>query len=226
MNTTRLWVIGSVTVMIIALLAGWFLGVEPNLAAAAKSDADRAAIETQNIAQQGILDTLAEENGNLAAIQEEYSELQLSIPASSNTAGFISGLDDLAARTGVQVIGFTVGASQAYTVPESATVVEAPPTDGATPSPSATAEPPAPATPVGSVAVTSPLITPQNFVGIAVGVDLKGTYGAVLSYLDGLQSGPRLVLVTGINSVADVDGGSGTVTAHIDAMIYVLKKPV
>ena len=113
MNTTRLWVIGSVTVMIIALLAGWFLGVEPNLAAAAKSDADRAAIETQNIAQQGILDTLAEENGNLAAIQEEYSELQLSIPASSNTAGFISGLDDLAARTGVQVIGFTVGASQA-----------------------------------------------------------------------------------------------------------------
>ena len=224
MNTNRLWVIGSITVMIVVLVAGWFLGIEPNLAAAAKNDADRLALETQTNAQLSQIAVLTEENKDLASVENVYKELQRSIPASPNTSAFIASLDDLAASTGVQVVGFTVGASESYTVPESAVAVPTP-SDTATPSPTTT-EAPAPPVAVGSVAATSPLITPDNFVGITVGVDLKGAYQSVLSYIKGLQSGPRLVLVTGINSVADVEGSSTDVTAHIDAMIYVLKKAV
>ena len=220
MNTNRLWVIGSVTVMIIALLAGWFLGIEPNLAAAATNDSARAEIETQNAVKQAEILALTEQNKNLSSIEAEYSELQKSIPASTSTAAFISSLDELAAATGVQVAAITVGGAQAYTVPTSGVAPVEPDPEAAT-----TEEVvPEPTAVVGSVAATSPLITPENFVGISVGVDLKGSYEAVLSYLNGLQSGSRLVLVTGFASANEIDAAG--VTAHIDAMIYVLKKAV
>jgi Tfp pilus assembly protein PilO len=221
MNANRLWVIGSVTVMIVAVLAGWFLGIEPNLAAAAAADTERTGIETQNTAKVAEIAALTEENKDLSSIDAEYQALQRSIPTSPSTASFITGLDKLAESTGVQVAGITVGAPQAYTVPQSAVPAAPVPTDGATPTPTATA---APAAPTGYVAATSPLITPENFVGINVGVDLKGTYQAVLSFVKGLQSNDRLVLVTGFSSVADADTGGSDVTAHVDGLIYVLKK--
>lgn len=223
MNTNRLWVIGSVTVMIVTLLAGWFLGIEPNLAAASAADTERAGIETQNIAQQAEIAGLTEQNKDLDTINQEYKDLQRSIPTSSNTAAFITGLDKLAASTGVQVAGITVGSPQAYTVPQSAIPVPTP-TDTETPAPGATVAP-TPTVPVGYVAATSPLITPDNFVGIAVGVDLKGSYQAVLTFVKGLQSNDRLVLVTGFSSVTNADTGEADdVTAHVDGLIYVLKQ--
>lgn len=220
MNSTRIWMIGSVTVMIIALIAGWFLGVEPNLTAAAASDTERSGIEAQNTAKQAEIAALTKENENLATIEDEYKQLQRSIPSSSDPAAFISGIDVLAASTGVHVKGITVGASQVYTVPQSA--VPAPvPTDPATPAPSSTT-PPVPVTPVGSVAATSPLITPANFVGIPVSVEVTGSYQAFLAFVKGLQSGTRLMLVTELNSVVNADDSD--VTAHADGMIYVLKQ--
>lgn len=220
-RNNRLWVIGTVTVMIIALVAGWFLGVEPNLAAAAADDTERAGIEAQNTAQQAQIVRLTEESKNIDSIQKDYRALQKSIPSSPSTAAFITGLDGLAASTGVQVTGITVSESQAYTVPQSAAA--AAPTDAATPDPAAT-EAPAPSAPVGYVAATSPLITPENFVGIRVGVDLKGSYQAVLTFVKGLQSGSRLVLVTGFTSTANADDPTA-VTAHVDGLIYVLHQP-
>jgi Tfp pilus assembly protein PilO len=219
-NSNRIWVIGSVTVMIIVLLAGWFLGVEPNLAAAAASDTERVGIEGQNAAKQAEIAALTEQNKNLDDIEAQYKELQKSIPASSNTAAFITGLDGLAASAGVQVVGITVGTPKAYTVPASAAAAAAA-ANAPAPDPSSTAVP-APPIAVGSVAATSPLITPDDFVGIDVGVDLVGSYQAVLSFVNGLQSGSRLVLVTGFTSTANAD--TADVTAHIDGMIYVIKQ--
>jgi Tfp pilus assembly protein PilO len=221
-STNRLWMIGAVTATIILLVAGWFLGAQPFIAAAAAADSERAGIEAQNTAQQGEIARLTEENEDISTIQAQYKDLLASIPSSSGSAAFIQGLNGLAASSGVQVTGITVSDSQAYTVPASAAVVAAP-TDGSTPAPESTS-PPVAAVPIGSVAATSPLITPENFVGIKVGVDLKGGYPQVLSFVKGLQSGQRLVLVTGFTSTTNVDE-AGVVTAHIDGMIYVIKQP-
>ncbi len=220
-SSNRLWTIGAVTVMAILLLAGWFLGAQPLLGAAAAADEERAGIDAQNTAQQAEIGRLTEENKDLDAVQAEYKDLLTSIPSSPNTAAFIQGLDGLAASTGVQVTGITVSESIAYTVPASAAVVPTP-TDGATPAPTATAAP-VPVAPVGNIAATSPLITPDNFVGIKVGVDLKGGYQQVLTFVKGLQTGKRLVLVTGFISTSNPDDSS-VVTAHIDGQIYVLKQ--
>jgi len=220
-GNNRLWVIGSVTVMIIVLVAGWLLGAQPFLDAATKDDTERAVIEAQNVAQQAEIGRLAEENKDLAAIDSEYKGLQKSIPSSPNTAAFIQGLDGLAASTGVQVTGITVSESQAYTVPQSAEAA-AVPTDTTTPSPAST-ETPAPTIAVGYVAATDPLITPANFVGIKVGVELKGSYQAVLTFVNGLQTGKRLVLVTGFTSTANADDQT-SVSAHVDGLIFVIKQ--
>lgn len=221
-SSNRLWTIGAVTAMIILLVAGWFLGAQPFITAAAAADTERAGIESQNAAQEGEIARLTEENKDIAKIQAEYKDLLTSIPSSSNSAAFIQGLNGLASSSGVQVTGITVSDSMAYTVPASAVVVPTP-TDGATPAPEST-EAPVPTVPTGSVAATSPLITPENFVGIKVGVDLKGGYPQVLAFVKGLQSGKRLVLVTGFTSTASADN-PGVVTAHIDGMIYVIKQP-
>ncbi|MCU1411781.1 MAG: hypothetical protein JWR04_2488 [Rhodoglobus sp.] len=219
-SSNRLWTIGAVTAMIILLVAGWFLGAQPFITAASAADTERVGIEAQNTAQEAEIARLTEENKDISTIQAEYKDLLTSIPASSNTAAFIQGLNGLASSSGVQVTGITVSESMAYTVPASAVVV---PTDGTTPAPEST-EAPVPTIPTGSVASTSPLITPDNFVGIKVGVDLKGGYPQVLAFVKGLQSGKRLVLVTGFTSAANAND-AGLVTAHIDGLIYVLKQP-
>ncbi len=221
MNRNRLWVIGSVTVMAVLLVGGWFLGVQPLLAGAATATLDRLGVDAQNAAQQAAITQLAAENDKLPELEAEFRELSASIPGSPNTSAFIKGLDSHAASAGVHLDGFTVGNAQAYAIPASAIVV--------TPDPSATADPNAPVTappPVGSVAITNPLITPENFVGISVGVDVTGPYTSVLDFVKGLQSGDRLFLVTAISTVRSAESGDeNTVTAHIDGLIYVLKQP-
>ncbi|MBX3099269.1 MAG: hypothetical protein KF761_06770 [Salinibacterium sp.] len=222
-GNNRLWKIGSVTVMIITLVAGWFLGAQPFLDAAAKDDIERASIEAQNTAQQAEIARLVEENKNLDSITADYKTLQKSIPGSPSTASFIQGLDGLAASTGVQVTGITVSESQAYTVPLSAAAAQAAAQAAAeTPTPEST-EAPVATVATGYVAATDPLITPANFVGIRVGVDLKGSYQSVLTFVEGLQSGARLVLVTGFTSTTSADDPT-VVSAHVDGLIYVLKQ--
>lgn len=222
-SSNRLWTIGAVVAMVILLVAGWFVGAQPFLSSAASADEERAGIEAQNAAQQAEIGRLTTENKDLPAVQAQYQKLLKSIPSRSDTAAFIDGVNGLASSSGLQVTGITVSESMAYTVPASAAVVPAP-TDGSTPAPEATAAPVA-TVPTGSVASTSPLITPENFVGISVGVDLKGGYQQVLSFMQGLQSGDRLVLVTGFTSTANADDSS-LVTAHITALIFVLKQGV
>ena len=135
MNRNRLWVIGSVTVMAVLVLAGWFLGAQPLIAAAATADVQRASIDAQNATQQAVIAQLAADNDNLPELEKTYRELEKSIPSSLSTSGFIKGLDALAAASGVTVDGFTVGTPQAYTVPASGVVVAPDPT--ATPDPDA-----------------------------------------------------------------------------------------
>lgn len=217
-QNNRLWAIGSVTLMIALLLAAWFLGAQPALASAASAELERQNVQAQNDAQILELARLAELREDQKEIEDTYEELRRAIPATADTSAFIDGLDVLAVDAGVTITGLTVGDPLAYTVPQSA-VVTAP-----DPEADPAAEPaPAPTTPSGPVAVTSPLITPDNFVGVQVGVDVAGPYSAVLDFIAGLQSDTRLFLVTGITSDRDADSGDANiVSARVTGFIYVL----
>lgn len=224
-QANRLWTIGAITVMVVLIIAGWFLGAQPFIDAASRADAERSAIETQNATSQIAIAQLAEANANLPALEREYATLQESIPSTSDTAPFINGLDGLAQSAGVQVTGFTVGDPIPYTVPASAASPVVSAEEGTTET--TTEEAPvvtAPVGPTAPAAVTSPLITPDNFIGIQVSITVLGPYSSVLGFIDGLQTTDRLFLVTGINSAKEADSGAeNTVTATVTGMIYVIK---
>lgn len=222
-QSNRLWVIGTVTLMLVVLVAGWFLGAQPLVAAAEAADAERSTVDAQNASTQAELVQLEADNAKLPQLEKEYGVLQDSIPGSADTSPFINGLDALAASAGVKVVGFTVAEPAAYTVPASAIAPVVDP--NATPDPAATAAPTGPAAPVaGYTVVTNPLITPENFVGIEVSIGVHGQYGSVLNFIDGLQTAKRLFLVTGILSAKDADSGSeNVVSARVTGLIYVLK---
>jgi hypothetical protein len=223
-QNNRLWAIGAVTLMLVTLVAGWFLGAQPLLAASATADAERFSVDAQNASSQAEIAQLAADNENLPELQREYATLKQSIPTSADTSPFLNDLDTLAASAGVVVNGFTVAEPQAYTIPLSAV---APVVDPAAEEGAETDEPVAPVaptTPVGYTPVTSPLITPENFVGIQFTIDVHGPYDNVLSFINGLQTGKRLFLVTGITSAKDVDSGDeNIVTTKVTGQIYVIK---
>ena len=60
--------------------------------------------------------------------------------------------------------------------------------------------------------------------GIEVTIGVHGPYSSVLNFVNGLQTGKRLFLVTGILSAKDADSGSeNVVAAKVTGLIYVLK---
>ncbi len=219
-QNNRLWVIGSVTVMVALVVAGWLLGIQPALAAAGAAELERVNVQAQNDAQLITLAELAAARQDQAQLEKDYATLLKSIPENPGTSAFIDGLDSLANRASVQITGFTVADPLAYTIPQSAVpaAVADPAADGATPAPVA-----APVAPAVPPAVTSPLITPDNFVGILITIDVSGTYESVLSFVNGLQTGSRLFLVTGIHTERNADADAeGLVSAHLTGYIYVL----
>lgn len=233
-QSNRLWAIGSITAIVAIFLAGWFLAAQPLIASAQAADAERSSVDAQNAINEAAIAQLTIDNKKLSQLQKDYEVLTASIPSSSDTSAFITGLNTLAVRSAVQIAGITISPPKAYTVPISGAAPIAP--DATSGTATATAPPVAPVAPSGPVATTSPLITPDNFVGILVTVGLNGDYDAVLTFVKGLQADGRLFLVTGFSSAKDVNAGAGVddqsgqvatgsnmVSAKITGYIYVIK---
>ncbi len=212
----RIWTAATVGIMVVLVAAGWLIGIQPALSAAASADSQRTSVETQIASQQATISALEAEQRKLPSLKKAYALLQKSVPGEADASGFIKNLDALAVAAGVQILGFTVSEPVAYTVPVSAGAAAAP-ADGTTTDPSAA--PVAPVGPVPAPVITNPLITSDNFVIIEMGIDVGGTYEAVLSFVKGLQTGERLFLVNGFASTAQ---GDGAVRAHISGVIYVV----
>jgi Tfp pilus assembly protein PilO len=214
-----LWTIVTVTLMLAVVLVGWFLGVQPFLDAANIADAKRAAVELQISQHEAEIAKLTSENSQLPELEKQFVALSASIPSTTDTSSFIKGLDALAKTTLVEIAGITVADPLAYSVPLSAV---APVVDVGADAPVASA-PPA-TTPLAPPAVTSPLITPDNFVAVEVGIEVRGTYAALLNFVKGLQSGERLFLVTGLTSDRNQDSADpAAVSATVKGYIYVLQ---
>ena len=80
-----------------------------------------------------------------------------------------------------------------------------------------------PAAPAAPVLVTNPKITAANFIAIPVQLAIKGPYSNVLDFVRGLQTGPRLFLVTTITTKPPADkAAAGSVDATVGGLVYVL----
>lgn len=241
MDKNRLWLIGSVLLMVVAVALGWFVGVAPQLSAIASADAQRAQVQQLNAHHQATLDRLRKDFADLGALNGRLTELSGSVPGDSASSAFVDEVDSVAGSAGVTVTGVSIADAQPY-VPvsppasgggsggQSSSTGSAAPSASPAASPTSTPAPtPAPAaTPVaGMPPVTSSELTSSNFSSLAVTLSVSGGYAQILAFVDGMQSAKRLFLVDGITtapvqSAGSGAGAAGSQTATVSGLLYVV----
>jgi len=213
----------------VAVLAlGFLLGVQPQLAAASDAVAQRASVEQQNEAHRATLAQLVAENDELSTLTADRDARRASVPDAADMPELIRQLDEMAAAAGVPVTAFTTSDAVSYEIPASASApaADAAPAEG-TESTEGTDETAAPAEAEGPAAPTTftdPAVTSANFSTIAVSVDVQGSYDQALDFVDKLQKGSRLFLVTTITSSEPEEGATvGAQTWTIGGLVFVLQ---
>jgi len=214
MTRNKLWVVAGFSLVIFILGGGWLVGIAPQLAIASNAQKDRANVLTLNVANQLLLTKLQKEYQNITPLKDQLDLLTRSVPASANNSSFISELNSLATANDVTIKSITITDAKPYT----------PSTQ--VPSGNASQEAPLPQ--------TNSQITSTNFVVIPIQISVTGSYVNVLEFVNGIQMGQRLFLISTLSSAGSIisKGGvsnpspskstSGKVDASIGGYIYVL----
>lgn len=216
-----MWLTFLVLAMVVTVALGGLLVVQPQLAAAAISDQDRASVEASNLGQAAVLEQLRQDFEGIDELKAQLMPLGESVPSGTDMPAFVNQLDALAGTSQVTLTGITVADAVPYASVGAAAVATPAAESGST-----STEPVAPV--AGAPPVTSSQITAANFASLEVTVDVTGSYGNALNFISGLQTGKRLFLVTGYSTASAADGaGEATtdVVATITGLVYVLVQP-
>jgi len=241
MQSHRLISGATILLMIVLVVAGWFLVAQPQLAAAATANTALSGVQTEITRTQATIAQLRSQQKDLPKLEKQLAALRTSIPATAAASSFIDGLNALAASAGVTLTSISVSDGVAYTAPAPAAATGAP-APGSTPEPSASPTPAAPVVPTGWAPKSDPRITGSNFVAIPVSISTVGDWNATLSFFHKLQSGKRLFLVAGFSTDTGPAAPVGTApttkttkaapvvtvlvtTSKITGFIYVLLDP-
>lgn len=227
-NNLRLWVIGSVAVMAALLAGGWFVGVQPFLAAASDTSDAAAQVAASNQAAQIRLAGLAKQASHLDQLQAQEQAAAAAIPATLGSNSFVDRVNAVAALRGVTVQTVSPGDPQAYAPPASVAAAQAAvvaaqtaaASPSASPSPTPAPAVVAPAVPV--LAASDPSITAANLTVIPMSVSVKGGMEGTLRFVHDLQHDQRLFLVSSYALSTQGQSGSSTV-ATLNGFVYTLK---
>lgn len=227
MNRDKIWIVASAIVMIGVLALGWFVGVQPQLAAKASTDAQRATVDAQNESTTSVIAKLKGDFATIDEWRERLEELRASIPADAQLPLFVKQLDDLASSSATVITGIAIADAIPYTPPattETGAAAEGDEeADGSDSGDSETedATEPAPTEPAAPDIFTDARITGSNFVAIPIGIQLIGTYADALDFVSELQHGTRLFLVTTLTTEENSDDPA-LVDATIAGYAYAL----
>lgn len=194
--------IGAALAMAVIVLFGWTVGVEPQLAAAVSAGQEADSVQRKNAASADVLAVLKKDYANLDGLKKQRDVLRRAVPSGTDMSAFIGEIHSLEVSYGVTLSSFTVTSGQAYVAPKPA--VPAAATKSTTPAP-------------------SPPTAPDGFILLPIQLTVTGQYAKVLDFVQGMQTGTRLVLVTAFSSSASAPGpGSKDVSASIGGFAYVL----
>jgi len=191
MNVTRLWAVISALLIVVVGALGYFVGVQPQLAATSTANESRVGVENQNALHEITLIRLRADAENLPALQAALAQARVSVPVQANLSTFLQQLSDLAAGAGVTVASFTTQDAVGFiAAPEIADTVPASMTQG-------------------------------QFVVIPVQMEAVGPRANVLDFIERVQTGGRLVLVTDLR--LDRDGEDLEIArGSLTGLVYVL----
>ncbi len=193
----RLWLIGGGLVAFLMILIGFFLVISPQRSETSKVDSQVKEARLQNVVLQHRIDSLRQQNKDLAKYRADLATAKLALPSTSGVSDFLRSLQALGTKTGTNVTSLTVG----QPVDASAVLnAAAPNVTGAKPA--------APAAPAAVPAGSAPVAT---VYGLAISAQVSGSPVALNKFLQELQQvQPRAVLITQIVETDGVKGGTGS----------------
>ncbi len=212
MSKGRIWIIGAILSILVLVGGGWVLGIAPQLAIAASANADRANAIISNQRNQLLLAKLKSDYQNIDALKNQLLALRAAVPPKEDIPSFVTELNTLSAANHVTLKSLTVSDAKPYT----------PITQAQSPGASKT-----------NLPQTNPKITSANFVVVPVQITVTGNYGNVLSFVNDVQMGQRLILVSsltttgatnskGVKGSPSTTSGSQRVDSTLGGFIYVL----
>jgi Tfp pilus assembly protein PilO len=209
MNKNRMWEIGAVLAMVATVAGGWLIGISPQLTTVATANRDRANVIAANNRNEIFLAKLKRDYENIDGLKSQVSTLHQSVPTTADVSSFVTELNFLANARKVTLKSINVSDARAYT-----------PTTQAAAKTTTTPQ-------------TNPKITSANFVTIPVTIGVTGDYSKVLDFVNDVQLGRRLFLVStfssmgatnskGVKGSPTTSGGSQRVDSTIAGFMYVL----
>ena len=228
MTTNRLWTIGASALTAVVLIAGWLLGISPNLAQVAANDSARADAQSQNQVQASTLAQLKSEFAGLGEFKTKLDAERTAVPSEVEMSDFVRELDALQQVTGATVVNITPGTALAYAPGSVTPTEEVAPTDNvetesgeaATPIATDTAASSAATAPVAAPIVGAELVSGSNFSLLPMSIQVTGTFEQVAAYLHAVQMGDRLFVPSGYD--ISLDETSTTFSLAMEGYVYVL----
>lgn len=107
MTETRKWTLGTVALVLVLLLASWFLLVSPKRSEAAKLDEQTQQQQQANDALRTQIAVLKSQSKDLPAMQAKLQRLLTKVPPSPSLVTLIRELSITARRSGVQLLSIT-----------------------------------------------------------------------------------------------------------------------
>jgi hypothetical protein len=187
MKGNSLWLLGTVAVIAVVVVVGWFLGIAPRLAEADSAALEVASVQQLNATQQAELAALQEQDAALDDLRDQLRDLRLAIPTSAQAEDFIDEVAAAAARAGVNIKSIRFEDPGPW---GAAPVTEGTPTE--TTDGESTIPPPYPTAPDGVFTV-------------AVSIEIVGNPLASITFSRLLQEGERLFLSDGFRFAAQAD---------------------
>lgn len=238
----RLWVLGTMVVVVAVAAMGWFFGISPKLDEASANDSDRENVELQNDLQEIKLIQIKGEYERIDEVSAELAAMRAVVPSDSDLSTFIGELHALEQKSKVAITRIASNDGVPYVAPPD------PNLDAAMTAANALTDPDEKKAAVEKAqadadAAQGPgrgMIDETNLVLIPIDIEVKGSRAQVVDFVNSLQNGSRLYLVTKLNineetpeaePVGDEDAeeplpvATVNYTGSIAGFVYVLLDP-
>ena len=198
-SSIRIWGIAAGALVLALLAGGWFLGVQPQLNAAAMTGESASSVEMQNQATRIRLAGLTKAAAKIDTMRADNELLLKAVPSILKPNTFIRRVNEVAALNDVKVLGLSPSDAVAYTSPAAASAGA-----GIT------------------LAKTDPLITAANFAVVPVTVSVSGGSDDVVQFMHDIQNDERAFSISTVQLTKDASPGG--FTAALGGSIYTLKR--
>lgn len=186
--STRIWTFATVIVIIIVIALGWFLGISPKLADAARFDADRRSVVAQNDLARATLAQLQADFEQLDELLLELEELRAEFPTDAAYDDAVEELlrELIAAGLTLQNVALNEPAPTTPLVLDEGVEPPAPEVDG------------------------EGLLPAGSLLRVSVSVTVNGTLPAILTYIEALQQSARFAIISTGDFTSAETGGAMT----------------